>query len=459
VADFGLSTRMTAMTIKGRNVWNPVWLAPEIMGKKEYTEKADVYGYGIMLWEVLSLQHPFDEYRSTYEADSQLEEAIINGLRPTTSSDLIESQQAHDFMELFTSCWDPDPESRPTFDAICERLNVIQKQLAPSTISFYEKEQTEEISVSHEIVPSIPETVLAVKSASQLRKMNVGIASVLVIETEGDDDEEKPLMLWLGSMEGTVAVLDARTGQFLSAVPAHKGPVTSLITSESGIWSASPQDPTILFWDKRKNRISKKIKAPSAVKGLLYVPPFHVWTTSQSTVTLYDAKTLKCLKSFEIDGMGELGVMASIKSNVWIAAASGIAVVQSTTLTTLEKIASHENTINGIVRVGQEVWTCGDDQKIITYSLEGEVLQTIEQDHPVLALVYQPSCLLVWSASADGSVTIWHARTYQTFQREGGHHEKGQRVRALAHFADTESEIVWSVCEDGSITVYHCGRD
>jgi len=94
-----------------------------------------------MLWEVLSLQHPFDEYRSTYEADSQLEEAIINGLRPTTSSDLvkrpvsfqlrqptffgyraltnganhaahqqIESQQAHDFMELFTSCWDPDPE-------------------------------------------------------------------------------------------------------------------------------------------------------------------------------------------------------------------------------------------------------------------------------------------------------------------------------------------------------------
>jgi hypothetical protein len=37
---------MTAMTVKGRNVWNPVWLAPEIMRKKEYTEKADVYGYG-----------------------------------------------------------------------------------------------------------------------------------------------------------------------------------------------------------------------------------------------------------------------------------------------------------------------------------------------------------------------------------------------------------------------------
>jgi len=42
---------MTAMTIKGRNVWNPVWLAPEIMGKKEYTEKADVYGYGTS-WSV-----------------------------------------------------------------------------------------------------------------------------------------------------------------------------------------------------------------------------------------------------------------------------------------------------------------------------------------------------------------------------------------------------------------------
>lgn len=37
-----------------RVVDNPTWLAPEIMKKKPYTEKADVYAYGVILWEILT---------------------------------------------------------------------------------------------------------------------------------------------------------------------------------------------------------------------------------------------------------------------------------------------------------------------------------------------------------------------------------------------------------------------
>jgi hypothetical protein len=43
-----------------------------------------------MLWEILTLKHPFDEYRTKYEADSQLEEAIVNGLRPSTPAELVQ---------------------------------------------------------------------------------------------------------------------------------------------------------------------------------------------------------------------------------------------------------------------------------------------------------------------------------------------------------------------------------
>lgn len=83
-----------------------------------------------MLWEILVLQHPFDEYRQTYETDSQLEEAIITGLRPTIPSNLvlgslivqvtffsycslsqkIENMKAQDYVGLLTACWDPDAE-------------------------------------------------------------------------------------------------------------------------------------------------------------------------------------------------------------------------------------------------------------------------------------------------------------------------------------------------------------
>lgn len=38
-------------SIRGRTVHNPSWLAPEVMVQGiEYTEKADVYSYGIILW-------------------------------------------------------------------------------------------------------------------------------------------------------------------------------------------------------------------------------------------------------------------------------------------------------------------------------------------------------------------------------------------------------------------------
>lgn len=31
---------------------NPIWLAPEVMLSEAYTEKADVYSFGIICWEI-----------------------------------------------------------------------------------------------------------------------------------------------------------------------------------------------------------------------------------------------------------------------------------------------------------------------------------------------------------------------------------------------------------------------
>jgi WD40 repeat protein len=73
-------------------------------------------------------------------------------------------------------------------------------------------------------------------------------------------------------------------------VPAHKGPVTNLVITEAGVWSSSPKDNQILLWDRKKNRVSKKVKTTAGVNGLLFVAPFHVWSTSQNTITLWDAK-------------------------------------------------------------------------------------------------------------------------------------------------------------------------
>ena len=36
------------------------WMAPEVIEGRSYTEKADVFSYGIILWELLTRRIPYD---------------------------------------------------------------------------------------------------------------------------------------------------------------------------------------------------------------------------------------------------------------------------------------------------------------------------------------------------------------------------------------------------------------
>jgi len=59
VADFGLSRFMidldTTMTACG----TPSWAAPEVLRKQHYSQKADIYSFGICLWEMVTRLRPY----------------------------------------------------------------------------------------------------------------------------------------------------------------------------------------------------------------------------------------------------------------------------------------------------------------------------------------------------------------------------------------------------------------
>lgn len=82
------------------------WMAPEVIGNMPYSQKADVFSYSIILWEIASREPPYRNITGT-----KVSEAVLNyELRPQ-----IPKKTPEPFSKLMKKCWQTDPNRRPTF--------------------------------------------------------------------------------------------------------------------------------------------------------------------------------------------------------------------------------------------------------------------------------------------------------------------------------------------------------
>ena len=135
VADFGLSQAL-ASTTKGRSVANPIWLAPEIMRNEEYSEKADVYSFGVICWEVFSRE----EFFGNLDFLSLIEVKVLDGLRPSIPFDV-----PPEIAELIEKSWHQQADDRPSFTTILELLKNGMRNHFPDLVelAFHETEEAQ----------------------------------------------------------------------------------------------------------------------------------------------------------------------------------------------------------------------------------------------------------------------------------------------------------------------------
>ena len=99
------------------NIGTPLYMAPEILsGVGHYSQKADVYSYGILMVSLWNQKPPYSEMVNREPGDL-LSDITTRGLRPH-----IESECPQSYFNLFSACLVQDPHSRPSFDEICKNV-------------------------------------------------------------------------------------------------------------------------------------------------------------------------------------------------------------------------------------------------------------------------------------------------------------------------------------------------
>jgi len=110
VSDFGLSHIMKTGKTTGK-VGSPLYMAPEMLLDKPYDTKADVYSFGIVLWELFTQLEPYNGFFKTF--DEMMDGVTRKGKRPDIPEDCPSKLK-----ELMQACWNPDPNNRPSIAKI-----------------------------------------------------------------------------------------------------------------------------------------------------------------------------------------------------------------------------------------------------------------------------------------------------------------------------------------------------
>ena len=168
--DFGLvkelkaSSRVTLSSCSGEAVYKLTgrtgsrrYMCPEVAFSHPYNYKADIYSFGVLLYEMATLCTPFEGYTiHTHET-----EILRRGCRPCLMG---YNYWPSDLADLISFCWRGNMRERPNIDELIRRLDMcIHELMAPPPI--VEQHQP----MSARIMASVSQLQLSSSTRSQVQ--------------------------------------------------------------------------------------------------------------------------------------------------------------------------------------------------------------------------------------------------------------------------------------------------
>ncbi|CAI5491516.1 unnamed protein product [Closterium sp. Naga37s-1] len=120
VADFGVARVKANSGVMTAETGTYRWMAPEVIEHRAYDHKADIFSFGITMWEMLTGKLPYPDLTPLQAAVS----VVQRGLRPP-----IPKGTHPRLADLFERCWATNPADRPEFSEIIRVIAEIAQEL------------------------------------------------------------------------------------------------------------------------------------------------------------------------------------------------------------------------------------------------------------------------------------------------------------------------------------------
>jgi serine/threonine protein kinase len=121
ITDFGLC-ELEDQSLQPKEIHGVMpYVAPEVLRSKPYTQAADIYSFGMIMYFVATKKQPFNNYAH----DEQLAIKICNGDKPGMKK--LKAPKC--YINLMEKCWDLNPNSRPNIIEIKEKIESFYNAL------------------------------------------------------------------------------------------------------------------------------------------------------------------------------------------------------------------------------------------------------------------------------------------------------------------------------------------
>ncbi|EOY16683.1 hypothetical protein QUC31_001159 [Theobroma cacao] len=123
VADFGVARFQNQGGVMTAETGTYRWMAPEVINHQPYDQKADVFSFAVVLWELVTAKVPYDTMTPLQAALG-----VRQGLRP----DLPEAAHPK-LLDMMQRCWEAAPDKRPSFSEITAEFETLFEEVKETT--------------------------------------------------------------------------------------------------------------------------------------------------------------------------------------------------------------------------------------------------------------------------------------------------------------------------------------